>query len=41
MRCTAVDGDGLGLHESNDGGLLATILASAFKGAGNLLLHYQ
>ncbi|KMZ57642.1 hypothetical protein ZOSMA_83G00150 [Zostera marina] len=32
MRCTAVDGDGLGLHESNDGGLLATILASAFKG---------
>ncbi|MQL69385.1 hypothetical protein Taro_001690 [Colocasia esculenta] len=32
LRCMAVDGDGHGLHESNDGGILATIMAAGFKG---------
>ncbi|XP_077236432.1 nuclear pore complex protein isoform X2 [Tasmannia lanceolata] len=32
LRCLAVKGDGLGLHEMNDGGLLATVLAAGFKG---------
>ncbi|XP_042452752.1 nuclear pore complex protein NUP107-like isoform X1 [Zingiber officinale] len=35
LRCLAVDGDGLGLHEANDGGLLATIMAAGFKGELN------
>ncbi|KAI0493389.1 hypothetical protein KFK09_023505 [Dendrobium nobile] len=32
LRCLAIEGDGLGLHESNDGGLLATVMAAGFKG---------
>lgn len=32
IRCLAMDGDGLGLHELNDGGVLATVIASGFKG---------
>lgn len=32
LRCLAVDGDGLGLHERNDGGILATVMAAGFKG---------
>ncbi|KAK1304054.1 hypothetical protein QJS10_CPB11g00930 [Acorus calamus] len=31
LRCLAVNCDGLGLHESNDGGLLATVMAAGFK----------
>ena len=32
LRCLATDGDGLGLHELNDGGILATVIAAGFKG---------
>ncbi|KAK4479532.1 hypothetical protein RD792_015048 [Penstemon davidsonii] len=32
LRCLAVEGDGLGLHDLNDGGILATIMAAGFKG---------
>ncbi|PKA59339.1 hypothetical protein AXF42_Ash001433 [Apostasia shenzhenica] len=32
LRCLAVNGDGLGLHDSNDGGILATVIAAGFKG---------
>ncbi|KAF5192752.1 Nuclear pore complex protein [Thalictrum thalictroides] len=32
LRCLAVEGDGLGRHELNDGGVLATIMATGFKG---------
>ncbi|KAL1810625.1 hypothetical protein DCAR_0730337 [Daucus carota subsp. sativus] len=32
LRCLAAEGDGLGPHELNDGGLLATVIASGFKG---------
>ncbi|CAL5379448.1 unnamed protein product [Camellia sinensis] len=32
FRCLATDGDGLGPHELNDGGILATVIAAGFKG---------
>uniref|UniRef100_A0A1D1YQA4 Nuclear pore complex protein n=2 Tax=Anthurium amnicola TaxID=1678845 RepID=A0A1D1YQA4_9ARAE len=32
LRCIAVDGDGLGLHDGSDGGILAAIMAAGFKG---------
>ena len=32
LRCLAVRGDGLGLSELNDGGILAGIMAAGFKG---------
>lgn len=32
LRCLAAEGDGYGLHETNDGGLLAAIMAAGFKG---------
>lgn len=32
LRCLATDGDGLGPHEVHDGGILATVIAAAFKG---------
>ncbi|KAI8028124.1 Nuclear pore complex protein NUP107 [Camellia lanceoleosa] len=32
LRCLATDGDGLGPHELNDGGILATVFAAGFKG---------
>lgn len=32
LKCLAIDGDGLGLHESNDGGILAVVMAAGFKG---------
>ncbi|KAK9281423.1 hypothetical protein L1049_004325 [Liquidambar formosana] len=32
LRCLAVEGDGLGLHDLNDGGVLATVIAAGFKG---------
>ncbi|KAG9443671.1 hypothetical protein H6P81_015011 [Aristolochia fimbriata] len=32
LRCLAVEGDGLGQHEMNDGGLLASVIAAGFKG---------
>lgn len=32
LRCLAIEGDGLGQHELNDGGILATVIAAAFKG---------
>nr|CAD1816980.1 unnamed protein product [Ananas comosus var. bracteatus] len=35
LRCVAVSGDGLGFHEANDGGILATVMAAGFK-AGEL-----
>ncbi|KAJ6844178.1 nuclear pore complex protein NUP107 isoform X2 [Iris pallida] len=35
LRCVAETGDGFGLHVSNDGGLLATVMAAGFKGELN------
>nr|XP_029118750.1 nuclear pore complex protein NUP107 isoform X2 [Elaeis guineensis] len=35
LRCLAVSGDGLGPHETNDGGILATVVAAGFKGELN------
>ncbi|XP_056684816.1 nuclear pore complex protein NUP107 isoform X2 [Spinacia oleracea] len=32
LRCLAVEGDGLGPHELNDGGILASVMAAGFKG---------
>ncbi|XP_028082988.1 nuclear pore complex protein NUP107-like [Camellia sinensis] len=32
LRCLATDGDGLGPHELNDGGILAIVIAVGFKG---------
>jgi nuclear pore complex protein Nup107 len=32
LCCLAAEGDGYGLHEANDGGLLAVIMAAEFKG---------
>lgn len=32
LCCLAAEGDGYGLHEANDGGLLAAITAAGFKG---------
>ncbi|KAL5062604.1 hypothetical protein RYX36_024341 [Vicia faba] len=32
LRCLAIDGDGLGPHDFNDGGILSTIMAAGFKG---------
>ncbi|CAL5381112.1 unnamed protein product [Camellia sinensis] len=32
LRGLAADGDGLGPHELNDGGILATVIAAGFKG---------
>ncbi|CAI0419242.1 unnamed protein product [Linum tenue] len=32
LRCLAVEGDGLGLLQANDGGVLATVMAAGFKG---------
>ncbi|CAL5373871.1 unnamed protein product [Camellia sinensis] len=31
LRCLATDGGGLGPHELNDGGILATVIAAGFK----------
>jgi len=32
LRCLAAEGDGYGLHEANNGGLLAAVMAAGFKG---------
>ncbi|XP_050232383.1 nuclear pore complex protein NUP107 [Mercurialis annua] len=32
LRCLAVEGDGLGLHQADDGGILGTVIAAGFKG---------
>lgn len=32
LRCLAVEGDGLGSHDLNDGGILGTVMAAGFKG---------
>ncbi|KAG0461623.1 hypothetical protein HPP92_021920 [Vanilla planifolia] len=32
LRCLTMEGDGFGDHESNDGGLLARVMAAGFKG---------
>ncbi|KAF8379915.1 hypothetical protein HHK36_027380 [Tetracentron sinense] len=32
LRCLAVEGDGIGPHEINDGGVLGTVMAAGFKG---------
>lgn len=32
LRCLAVEGDGLGSHDLNDGGILANVMAAGFKG---------
>ncbi|KAG0461712.1 hypothetical protein HPP92_022009 [Vanilla planifolia] len=32
LRCLTMEGDGFGVHESNDGGLLARVMAAGFKG---------
>lgn len=32
LRCSAVEGDGLGPHDLNDGGILANVMAAGFKG---------
>ncbi|XP_028117221.1 nuclear pore complex protein NUP107-like [Camellia sinensis] len=31
LRCLATNSDGLGPHELNDGGILATVIAAGFK----------
>ncbi|KAL6010563.1 hypothetical protein ACLOJK_000997 [Asimina triloba] len=41
LRCLAENGDGLGPHEPNDGGLLATIMAAAFKVRAGELPRFQ
>lgn len=37
LRCSAVEGDGLGSHDLNDGGVLGTVMAAGFKGKRILL----
>ncbi|KAJ0008278.1 hypothetical protein Pint_29230 [Pistacia integerrima] len=32
LHCLAVEGDGLGSHDLNDGGILGTVMAAGFKG---------
>ncbi|RZC86151.1 hypothetical protein C5167_026821 [Papaver somniferum] len=32
LRCLEMEGDGIGRHENNDGGVLATVMAAGFKG---------
>lgn len=32
LRCLAVEGDGLGPNEQDDGGVLGAIMAAGFKG---------
>lgn len=32
LRCLAVEGDGLGSHQVNDGGVLGAVMAAGFKG---------
>lgn len=32
LRCMAVEGDGIGPHDLNDGGILANVMAAGFKG---------
>ncbi|KAF3533603.1 hypothetical protein DY000_02043139 [Brassica cretica] len=32
LRCLATEGDGLGPHNANDGGILSSVAAAAFKG---------
>ncbi|KAL7113980.1 hypothetical protein ACP275_04G093000 [Erythranthe tilingii] len=32
LRCSAMEGDGLGPHDLNDGGILANVMAAGFKG---------
>lgn len=32
LRCLAVEGDGIGPHILNDGGLLSAVMAAGFKG---------
>ncbi|WCJ39372.1 hypothetical protein M5689_020364 [Euphorbia peplus] len=38
LRCLAVEGDGLGSHQANDGGLLGAVMAAGFKGE---LIRFQ
>ncbi|XP_057504964.1 nuclear pore complex protein NUP107 [Actinidia eriantha] len=38
LRCLATYGDGLGPHDLNDGGVLATVIAAGFKGE---LIRFQ
>lgn len=40
LRCLAVAGDGLGIHELNDGGILGSIMAAAFKGSNTIDVPY-
>lgn len=40
LRCLAVEGDGLGQHELNDGGVLATVVAAGFKGSGSCWVFF-
>lgn len=37
LRCLAVEGDGLGIHDMNDGGVLGTVMAAGFKGIKNTI----
>ncbi|CAL5379296.1 unnamed protein product [Camellia sinensis] len=39
FRCLATDGDGLGPHELNDGGILATVIAAGFKGCSSVTME--
>lgn len=32
LRCLALEGDGIGMHELHDGGILATVVAAGIKG---------
>lgn len=40
LRCLAVEGDGLGLHQSNDGGILSTVMAAGFKGKKQYYIYF-
>lgn len=41
LRCLAADGDGIGFHMTNDGGLLAAIMAAGFKGILYVLFDWK
>lgn len=38
LRCLAVEGDGLGSHDLNDGGILANVMAAGFKGSLSIVM---
>ncbi|KAL0707877.1 hypothetical protein Bca4012_074303 [Brassica carinata] len=41
LRCLATEGDGLGPHNANDGGILSAVAAAGFKGWERELTRFQ